>query len=117
MPHLVFFLSADKRGKFSICAAGRELVAQRESQTALVAALFPGCSKAAGFFLRQVFSIFARKNRSRARPPRIPVFRWPRPYPCRHLAVDRRAACSSARSRAPLAEDRAIFRTQPARFS
>src|SRR5712692_1194763 len=97
------------RGKFLKLAAGTARARPRECRTFQAGALFPDCSKAAGFESRPVFSEFARKNRSRARRRQNPAFRSLPPCPCHCLAVRRLAACSSSRCRGLPAEDTAEF--------
>src|SRR6266567_2634675 len=97
------------RGKFLKRAAGTARARPRECRTFQAGALFPDCSKAAGFESRPVFSEFVRKNRSRARLRQNPAFHLLPPCPCHYPAVRTRAACSSDRCRALPAEDIAEF--------
>src|SRR5258706_3714280 len=89
---------------------------QREYRTFRAAELFPDCSKANEFSLRQVFSEFARKIRNRARRPRSPESHLLPPCPSRRPAVRRPAVCSSSRCRGLPAEDRAELPKMPGRF-
>src|SRR5580658_4175612 len=95
------FSFADKRGKFSKCAAGTQRAAPREFRTARVGEPSLDCWKAAGFSWPQVFSGFAPKNHSHANPRRTPAIHWLPPYPFPGLEADTRGVCSSTRSRAP----------------